>query len=174
MVLATKLSSERDSNGYRRYGEALSKRREAVGYARQIEAAQRSLELAAEDPEHFEPFSQQWLSRLEADTTGERIDAANRRKLRTLAYLLGWTSFDFEQQVGIPVGTVPKMEDVSERKLAALLVQGEDRNLRVRIPAFIGLSKSVEALGQEMTIHYKYLDPSELPLGINPGRLFFC
>ena len=159
-----------------KYGEVLALRREEVGFARQVEVSQRSFELAAEATEHFESFSQQWLSRLEADQTGERIDAANRRKLRTLSYLLGWNGFDFEHHVGVPVGTVPGLGEVGERNNAALLMQGTNTNLRVRLPAFVGLGKSIEAVrqnGMQHTYKYKYVDPSELPVGTNPGRLFF-
>ncbi len=157
-----------------KYGEVLALRREEVGFARQIEVSQRSLELAAEATEHFESFSQQWLSRLEADQTGERIDAANRRKLRTLSYLLGWNSFDFEHHVGIPVGTVPGLGEVGENKVVTFRERGDDpSSLRVRIPVYSSIAAGVKSFTKDETPpSYHYFEPDELPKGVNPNKLY--
>ena len=153
-----------------RFGEVLAAQREARGFANQSDVASASVSLAHEGNGVFESFSQQWLSRLESDTTGERIDAANRRKLRTLSYLLGWSGSEFEQRVGVPVGTVPRLENN---------VKGEadpepiNSKARVRIPLFEGLSSGI--LGFEKTEPSAYLHVSldELPGGSKNSKLFF-
>lgn len=102
-----------------KFGEALTECRERKNYANQTEAAKASEALASEHPGIFVGFSQQWLSRLEGDRTGELIDRANRPRLRTLAYLLGLNGPAFETRIGIPIGTVPLLDNSSPEQQAA-------------------------------------------------------
>ena len=93
-----------------RFGEAIQERREVVGYAKQGEAAAASAKLAAEHPEFFQAFSQQWLSRLEADQTGDAIKKAHPLRMMALAYLLKLDSAEFYERVGVAIATVPLRE----------------------------------------------------------------
>ena len=154
------------------FGEALTSQREATGFAKQGDAADASAALAREAADVFESFSQQWLSRLESDRTGERIDAANRRKLRTLSYLLGWSGFEFEQHVGVPVGTVPRLEDSVES--SGMVKRGSDEEARVRIPSFHGLAEGIVGFEDRITPNtYRHVALSELPEGVKRSRLLF-
>lgn len=92
-----------------RYGMALEERRENVGYRTQSDLARavRALEERGDLPDGLRAFSQQWLSNLEDDRTGEAIHSARPRQIRALAYMLKWTAADFEQHVGVPIGSVP-------------------------------------------------------------------
>jgi hypothetical protein len=94
-----------------RFGEALLERREVMGFPKQGDVAEASLRLEREDPVRFAKFSQQWLSRLENDKTGETIQGASIKRLRTLAYLLEWGQYDFERRVGVNIGRVPRLDD---------------------------------------------------------------
>lgn len=94
-----------------RYGEAILERREVMGFPKQGDLAEASKRLALEDQVTFAKFSQQWLSRLELDRDGETIQGANTKRLRTLAYLLGWGQYDFEHRVGVAIGRVPRLDD---------------------------------------------------------------
>lgn len=93
-----------------RFGEAIQERREVAGYAKQGEAAVASAKLAAEYPELFQAFSQQWLSRLEADETGDAIKKAHPLRMMALAYLLKLDSAEFYERVGVAIATVPLRE----------------------------------------------------------------
>ncbi|GGR00057.1 hypothetical protein [Deinococcus ruber] len=95
-----------------RFGEAIQELRELAGYAKQGEAATASLKLAAEYPDLFQAFSQQWLSRLEADETGDAIKKAQPLKMMALAYLLKLDSADFYERVGVAIAPVPLRERV--------------------------------------------------------------
>lgn len=165
-------TTEQSKKVHPRFGEALTSQREAIGFVKQGDAADASAALAREAADVFESFSQQWLSRLESDRTGERIDAANRRKLRTLSYLLGWSGFEFEQHVGVPVGTVPRLEDSVE--LGESVKRDGDKEARVRIPLFHGIAEGIigfEQKGESTT--YRHITLSELPKGVKRGRVFF-
>ena len=100
-----------------RYGEALLECRELAGYAKQGEAASASSTLAFDYPELFQAFSQQWLSRLEADTKGEFIRKAQPLKLLALAYLLKLKSADFYERIGVAIAPVPLLEALGEMSL---------------------------------------------------------
>ena len=161
-----------------RFGDALTRQRERAGYAKQADAANASVSLAREDTETFESFSQQWLSRLESDKTGERIDAANRRRLRTLSYLLGWSGSEFEIHVGVPVGTVPRLADTAVAQLGATLQHLEGIDVApplIKLPVFDSLVDGVRGFdsGAEPG-RYQYVVQSELPEGVNVSRLYFA
>jgi SOS-response transcriptional repressor LexA len=94
-----------------RYGEALMERREVMGYKSQGILSEASEKLQREDPENFKSFSQQSLSRWEKDRTGDKIASGHSKSLRTLAYLLEWGQYDFERNVGVPIGRVPRLDD---------------------------------------------------------------
>ncbi len=94
-----------------RYGEALMERREVMGYKSQSLLSEASEKLQREDPDNFKSFSQQSLSRWEKDKTGDKIASGNSKSLRTLAYLLEWGQYDFERNVGVSIGRVPKLDD---------------------------------------------------------------
>lgn len=93
-----------------RYGEAIRERREVVGYTTATACANASVQLEREDPASFKKFSQSSLSRWELDRTGELIESAHAKSLRTLAYLLDWNAEQFEQHVGVPVSRVPRLD----------------------------------------------------------------
>lgn len=92
-----------------RYGMAIEERRENVGFRTQSDLARavRALHDRGALPIELRPFSQQWLSTLEDDRTGEAIHSARPRQIRALAYMLKWTAAEFEQHVGVPIGSVP-------------------------------------------------------------------
>lgn len=94
-----------------RFGEAIQERREVMGFSKQGELAEASRRLELKDPGTFTKFSQQWLSRLELDKTGDIIQSARIKQLRTLAYLLDWGQYDFERRVGVNIGRVPRLDD---------------------------------------------------------------
>jgi len=93
-----------------RYGEAIRERREYVGFTTATSCANESIRLEREDPLSFKRFSQSSLSRWELDKTGEFIESAHSRSLRTLAYLLNWSSEQFERRVGVSIGRVPRLD----------------------------------------------------------------
>lgn len=96
-----------------RFGDAIRERREVVGFKTATACAEKSVQLETEDPARFRSFSQQSLSRWERDRNGDKIESAHGKSLRTLAYLLQWTSKVFEDHVGIPIGSVPDIELVA-------------------------------------------------------------
>jgi len=110
------------------YGQALQERREVVGYKSQPDIAAASVSIAREFPELFDGFSQQWVSRLESDETGERILNAKPRQLRTLAYLLKWGADEFTLRVGISIGKVPLIDSGTHPRQASV-TELEDPNL---------------------------------------------
>lgn len=91
-----------------RYGDALLERRELRGFATASDLAKKSKEVAdqLQDPQMV-AFSQQTLSRLEGDKTGEFIANARPRIQRMLSYLLGWSAEEFEASVGVSIPAVP-------------------------------------------------------------------
>lgn len=92
-----------------RYGLALQERRELQGFRTQSDLA-RSVRALHDDgrlPGDLRPFSQQWLSSLEDDRTGEVIARARPQMIRALAYMLRWTAAEFEEHVGVGIGPVP-------------------------------------------------------------------
>ncbi|KQR22917.1 hypothetical protein [Deinococcus sp. Leaf326] len=98
-----------------KFGDALLECREMRGYPKQGDIAVASTKLATEFPKFFQPFSQQWVSRLEADKTGELIRKAQPLRLAALAYLLRLDSQGFAERIGIPIARVPLLEkDVPE------------------------------------------------------------
>lgn len=90
-----------------RYGSALVVIREARGYKSQAEVSEQSASAAKKFPTELQQFSQQWLSKLESDHTGEKIARSQMRQLRCLSYLLGMSGEDFEDLVGVSIGRVP-------------------------------------------------------------------
>lgn len=86
-------------------------RREVLGYKSQGILSEASEKLQREDPDNFRSFSQQSLSRWEKDRTGDKINSGNAKSLRTLAYLLEWGQHDFERNVGVSIGRVPRLDD---------------------------------------------------------------
>ncbi|MVN88797.1 hypothetical protein GO986_18825 [Deinococcus sp. HMF7620] len=83
-----------------------------VGYRTQSDLARaiRALEQQARLPGDLKAFSQQWLSTLEDDRSGETIGGARPRQIRALAYMLRWSADEFENAVGIPIGSVPEFD----------------------------------------------------------------
>lgn len=92
-----------------RYGFAITERREILGYKTQRELARalKALEEEGELPEGLKSFSQQWLSIMERDRNGEKLQSGHPKQMRALAYMLQWSSEEFERYVGVPVGSVP-------------------------------------------------------------------
>lgn len=101
-----------------KYGEAIRERREWVGFSTATDCAKASERLALDDPGTFKKFSQSSLSRWELDKTGQHIQGAHGTSLRTLSYLLKWTSDEFAEQVGVPIGKVPYLDDGVEGRHA--------------------------------------------------------
>ena len=93
-----------------RFGEAIRERREWVGFSTATACAQASERLEMDDPRSYKAFSQSSLSRWELDKTGGAIESAHGKSLRTLAYLLKWTSAEFEAHVGVSIGRVPQLD----------------------------------------------------------------
>ena len=93
-----------------RFGEAIRERREWVGFDTATACAQASERLEMGDPRSYKAFSQSSLSRWELDKTGSAIESAHGKSLRTLAFLLKWTSAEFEAHVGVPIGRVPQLD----------------------------------------------------------------
>lgn len=77
----------------------------------QGDLAEASRRLEREDSATFSKFSQQWLSRLENDKSGDIIGGARIKQLRMLAYLLEWGPYDFERRVGVNIGRAPRLDD---------------------------------------------------------------
>lgn len=119
-----------------RYGEAIRERREWVGFSTATDCARASEQLALDEPTIFKKFSQSSLSRWELDKTGQFIQGAHGMSLRTLSYLLKWSSDEFEEHVGVPVGKVPYLDDGPDNRTTIrseeLLVVGG----LVKVPVF--------------------------------------
>lgn len=92
-----------------RYGRAIEERREFVGYRTQSDLARavKAKEADGSLPDELRSFSQQWLSNLEDDRTGEALLSARARQIRALAHMLKWSAAEFEQEVGVAIGSVP-------------------------------------------------------------------
>lgn len=150
------------------YGEAIRERREFVGYATATAAAAESLRLERENPIAFRKFSQSTMSRWENDKTGEAIDSAHGRSLRSLAYLLKWTSAEFFQHVNVPIGRVPYLdESIGERNTSFFERFVERADLSVRIPVYGTVAAGIKGSnGDEEPEGYRLLSPGELPAGV--------
>ncbi|WP_143068291.1 hypothetical protein [Deinococcus reticulitermitis] len=92
----------------------MTERRELRGYETASDLAKKSKEVAEQlrDPQ-MSAFSQQTLSRLEGDKTGELIANARPRIQRMLSYLLGWSAEEFEMNVGVGIPAVPHFSNTS-------------------------------------------------------------
>jgi len=99
-----------------RYGDALIERRELRGFDTASDLAKRSKEVAEQlnDPQ-LSAFSQQTLSRLESDKSGEYIANARPRIQRMLSYLLGWSAEEFESAVGISIPAVSYLGSITPK-----------------------------------------------------------
>lgn len=86
-----------------RYGEAIRDRREYLGFRAQNDLIA-AIPEAIKDSEDLKPFSQQWLSKIECDRTGEVIASARGAQLRTLAFMLSWTLADMQAMTGVHLG----------------------------------------------------------------------
>lgn len=158
-----------------RYGEAIRERREVVGYKTGTACAEASAKLEREDPAAFKRFSQSSISRWENDKTGDFIEAAHGKSLRTLAYLLNWNSEEFERHVGVPIGRVPRLEDTGERKIFTFLERfGEPTSLTIRIPIYGTVAAGIRGFDRhDEPEEWRRFSPDELPKGIeNPEKLF--
>ena len=93
-----------------RFGEAIMELRELAGYEKQGEVAVASAKLAQDHPDLFQAFSQQWLSRIEADSVGDAIKKARPMMIASLAYLLKVDSTKFYDRVGVAIAPVPLTE----------------------------------------------------------------
>lgn len=95
-----------------KYGLAIQERREVVGYRTQSDLARavKALESSEALPADLKSFSQQWLSNLEDDRSGEAILSARSRQIRALSYMLRWSGEDFEREVGVSIGGVPTLD----------------------------------------------------------------
>lgn len=133
-----------------RYGMALQERRENVGFRMQSDLARavKALEERGDLPEELRSFSQQWLSQLENDRTGDTIHSARPRQIRALAYMLKWSAADFEHHVGVPIGSVPGYDTpaATPRPSRGLPATTDDRVEERPIPA--ALAEAVSLFGQ--------------------------
>jgi hypothetical protein len=104
-----------------RYGLALLERREVCGYRTQRDLA-RAIKALSDDgvlPGDLKPFSQQWLSILEDDRSGEAISNARPRLIRALAYMLRLSADEFTELVGVSIGAVPVFDPPLPARTAA-------------------------------------------------------
>lgn len=92
-----------------KFGEAIRERRELLGKDGP-QLADESLALEQRDPVTFQRFSQQTFSRWEKDRNGSVISASNPRRLRSLAYLLQWSSEEMHTRVGVSPGYIPEFD----------------------------------------------------------------
>lgn len=129
-----------------------------------------SQRLSEQHAEHFEAFSQQWLSRLEADTEGKIIEAARPRKLRTLAYLLKLNASDFYRRVGVPISAVPLLDKPS-RAAKSLSNQPYSPGLHIPILGTVaaGMPLEVNFANDDGSI---LIDESMLPPGVDKSKLY--
>lgn len=156
-----------------RYGEAITERREVLGYRFQPALADASRELEKEDPDNFKAFSQQTLSRWENDRDGAKLEGSNAKALRTLAYLLEWTSEEFYERVGVPIGPVPQLDETMERRIFGFLERFGDRaELSVRIPVYGSVAAGIRGFEQGEHDEYRRFAPEELPKGVDPSKLY--
>lgn len=158
-----------------RFGEAIRERREWVGFETATACALASERLELDDPRSYKAFSQSSLSRWELDKTGSAIESAHGKSLRTLAYLLRWTSTEFEANVGVPIGRVPQLEDPLQTDDGAFLDRlGEPVNLTVSIPQYGSVAAGIVGFERRDTpVKYSRYAREELPASIeDPTRLF--
>jgi SOS-response transcriptional repressor LexA len=158
-----------------KYGEAIMERREVVGYKHATELAEVSVRLERENPAKFRKFSQQTLSRWENDRTGERIEGANAKALRTLAYLLKWDSHEFYEYVGVAIGPVPELEDEKRSNLFTFLERFGDKGVfAFRIPVFGSVAAGIKGFEVHAEPEeYIRFDASELPADVeDPSKLY--
>lgn len=130
-----------------RYGEAIRERREVIGFPTATACANASAQLELQDPTAFKRFSQSSLSRWELDRTGELIEAAHSRSLRTLSYLLKWSSEEFEQHVGVPIGRVPMIDEHEWPERGGWTLEFDNGTARRRPIALGGGLALVEVVG---------------------------
>lgn len=104
-----------------RYGEAIFERRDLLGLTGP-EVAAMSEQLAASDPARYAKFSQQTLSRWESDKTGAIIGASSPARLRALATALQWSSDEFEDSVGVPLGAGRAIESGKVKLVGGLVM----------------------------------------------------
>lgn len=95
-----------------KFGPALEERREKVGFRsqRELVRALKALEEQGELPGDLKSFSQQWLSRLEDDQSGDNIRSARSQQIRALAYMLELDADEFFALIGVPIAHVPGLE----------------------------------------------------------------
>lgn len=157
-----------------RFGEAIRERREVVGYKTATACAEASVKLEKENPAQFRSFSQSSLSRWELDKTGEYIESAHSKSLRTLAYLLQWTSQEFLERVGIPIGPVPLIEEQRQENMFGWLERyGEKVDLSIRIPFYGSLAAGIKGFEMdEEPEEWSRFAPEELPKGSDPKKLY--
>lgn len=150
-----------------RFGEAILERREIVGFRHGTELAEASVKLERENPSTFKSFSQQSLSRWENDRTGEKIEGAHGKSLRTLAYLLKWTSAEFEERVGVSIGKVPFIEKAhtSTRQVGD--------SIGPMVPIRFGGPVKAGFRGLDMADANEYIEiPESILAGFNPDDCF--
>lgn len=154
------------------FGEAIRERRYDVGYAAAGDCAKASLQLEQEHPHLFKSFSQQTLSRLERDQTGAAVEGAHFKMVCTLAYLLNWTSLEFEQHVGVAIPRVPLLERPGGNRTP----QPPPEQKVVRVPHYGSLTTGVhyQQRGATPSKYARYL-VTELPPTIDKSaRLFLA
>lgn len=126
-------------------GAVLRTRRKAVGFSSMNACAAASAELEALDPATFKRFSRSSLNSWELDPSGERLELAHGRAVRTLCYLLQWSGPDFTTYVGIPIGTVPRRsEGVAEPLLQR---SGERHQYATGVRVSIHMGAAPEVMG---------------------------
>jgi hypothetical protein len=89
-------------------GAVLRARRREVGFESMAACAAASAELEARDPARFKRFGRSSLNGWELDPSGDSLDVAHGRAVRTLSYLLQWSGPDFSVYTGVPIGAVPR------------------------------------------------------------------
>ena len=174
-MTATILNFTRDPRYMTRYGEAIRERREYVGYPTATALADESHRLAQREPERFHSFSQQSLSRWERDQSGDKIESAHGKSLRTLAYLLKWKSSEFEMHVGVPIGRVPDLDPEvrgSDTESDTPPPPGRLLGKLVSLPLYGSVSAGVSGLtsasGEEMLVTDHYDLSTDFLDGANP------
>lgn len=157
-----------------RFGEAIEERREVMGYKFGTELAEASILLERENPAKFKKFSQQTLSRWENDRTGEKIEGANAKALRTLAYLLKWDSQEFTEYVGVAIGPVPDIESQRKTNLFTFLERyGDKGTFTIRLPVYGSVAAGIKGFEVHREPEdYMRFDPAELPPGVDPACLY--
>lgn len=146
------------------YGQAIAERREFVGYTRQTDLINALDRLLADTPA-YQPFSQQWLSRLERDRTGTIIASAHSPKLRALAYALRWTLAELQEATGVDLG-VPTTWTMAGQHA------GDDvtSSARVRVPVYALAAAGAGVWTEEEAVTYIEVEPE---IARRPNRVTF-